>query len=338
MVVRLKDIAEELGVSIVTVSKALRDRPDVAKETKAKILERVKHLNYRPNLAARSLVTGRSSLVGLVVPDLIHPFFSEIAKALAASLRKKDYFLLVSSSESDPKLEQDEIEHMLAHHLDCFVVASCQKNAGYLKKIGQASVPLILMDRDFSGFASNFVGVNDYRIGELATAHLIAQGCKRIAHLRGPATHVGNRRYEGYRDTMEKHGLAVPSSYVIESGDAADSDGETRGRKAMNAVLALKPRPDALFCFNDTVAIGAMDRAFEAGLRIPRELAVVGSGNFHYSSKLRVPLSSVDQRAAEIGEKTAKMITSLLEKPPSSRSRALVLEPTLVVRASSKLK
>ncbi len=338
MVVRLKDIAEELGVSIVTVSKALRDRPDVAKETKAKILERVKHLNYRPNLAARSLVTGRSLLIGLVVPDLIHPFFSEIAKALAASLRKKNYFLLVSSSESDPSLEQDEIEHMLAHRLDCFVVASCQKSSDNLQKIGQAGVPLILLDRSFSGFSSNFVGVNDYKIGELATEHLIAQGCRRIAHLRGPATNVGNRRADGYRDTMLKHGLAVPDCFLIDSGEAADSDGETRGRKAMDAVLALKPRPDALFCFNDTVAVGTMERAFEAGLRIPRDLAVIGSGNFHYSSKLRVPLSSIDQKAGEIGERTAKMIAGLLEKAPSSRPRSTVLEPTLIVRASSQLK
>jgi LacI family transcriptional regulator len=338
MVVRLKDIAEELGVSIVTVSKALRDRPDVAKETRARILERVKHLNYRPNLAARSLVTGRSFLIGLVVPDLIHPFFSEIAKALAASLRKKNYFLLVSSSESDPTLEQDEIEHMLAHRLDCFVVASCQKSADNLKKIREASVPLILLDRSFPGFSCNFVGVDDYKIGELATEHLIAQGCKRIAHIRGPVTPVGNRRAEGYRDTLQRHGMKAQESYVIASGEAADSDGETRGKKAMNAVLALKPRPDAVFCFNDTVAVGAMVRAFEAGLRIPRDMAVIGSGNFHYSSKLRVPLSSIDQRAGEIGERTSRMIIALMEKEPSSRPRTVVLEPTIVVRSSSQLK
>lgn len=338
MVVRLKDIAEELGVSIVTVSKALRDRPDVAKATRAKILERVKHLNYRPNLAARSLVTGRSFLIGLVVPDLIHPFFSEIAKALAAALRKKNYFLLVSSSESDPTLEQDEIEHMLAHRLDCFVVASCQKNADSLKKIREASVPLILLDRSFPGFSCNFVGVDDYKIGELATEHLIAQGCKRIAHIRGPVTPVGNRRADGYRDTLERHGMKAQESYVVASGEAADSDGETRGKKAMNAVLALKPRPDAVFCFNDTVAVGAMVQAFEAGLRIPRDMAVIGSGNFHYSSKLRVPLSSIDQRAGEIGERTARMIIALLQKEPSSRPRTVVLEPTIVVRSSSQLK
>jgi LacI family transcriptional regulator len=335
MVVRLKDIAEELGVSIVTVSKALGDRPDVAKETRARILERVKHYNYRPNLAARSLVTGRSSLVGLVVPDLIHPFFSEIAKSLAASLRKKNYFLLVSSSESDPGLEQDEIEHMLAHRLDCFVVASCQKNADGLKKIGEAGVPLILLDRSFAGFAANFVGVNDSAIGKLAAEHLIAQGCKRIAHIRGPHTIVGDRRAQGYLDALERQKLKTLENYTIESGDASDSDGETRGRKAMRALLAMKPRPDAVFCFNDTVAVGAMVEAFEAGLRIPKDIAIVGSGNFHYGSKLRVPLSSIDQRAGEIGERTARLITTLLEKSQPSRSRSVVLEPSLVVRESS---
>jgi len=335
MVVRLKDIAEELGVSVVTVSKALGDRPDVAKETRARILERVKHYNYRPNLAARSLVTGRSSLIGLVVPDLIHPFFSEIAKSLAASLRKKNYFLLVSSSESDPGLEQDEIDHMLAHRLDCFVVASCQKSFDGLKKIDEAGVPLILLDRGFAGCAANFVGVNDHAIGRLATEHLIAQGCKRVAHIRGPQSEVGNRRAEGYIEALQKAGMKTPENYLIASGEASDSDGETRGRKAMGSLIALKPRPDGVFCFNDTIAVGAMVQALDSGLKIPNEMAIVGSGNFHYSSKLRVPLSSVDQHASEMGERTARMIAALLEKAPSRRPRSVLLEPSLVARESS---
>ena len=337
MVVRLKDIADELGVSVVTVSRALRDRPDIAKETKARILERVKRLNYRPNLTARSLVTGRSSLIGLVVPDLIHPFFAEIAKGLSATLREKNYFVLVSSTESDAQLEQDEIEHMLSHHPDCFVVASCQKDIASLKKIGEAGVPLVLVDRSFPGFACNFIGVDDYKVGELAVDHLIAQGCKRIAHIRGPATNVGNERAAGYWETLAKHGFEAREDYVVACGEASDSDGETRGRRAMEEVLNLHPRPDALFCFNDTVAVGAMVRALETGLCIPGDMAFVGCGNFHYSSKLQVPLSSVDQRSREIGERAARMIVRLLEKP-SVRPRTAILEPELIVRASSKLK
>lgn len=134
---------------------------------------------------------------------------------------------------------------------------------------------------------------------------------------------------------MKKRGLKVPENYVIASGEAADSDGETRGKKAMSALLALKPRPDAVFCFNDTIAVGAMVQAFEAALKIPKDMAIVGSGNFHYSSKLRVPLSSVDQHAGEIGERTAGMISTLLEKTPANRPRSVVLEPSLVARESS---
>ena len=338
MVVRLKDIAAELGVSVVTVSRALRNRPDIAEETKAKILERVKRLNYRPNLTARSLVTGRSSLIGLVVPDLIHPFFGEIAKGLSNKLQEKEYYLIVSSSESDPQLEQNEVEHMLAHHLDCFVVASCRKDTDSLRRISEAGVPLVLVDRSFPGFRSNFVGVDDVKVGELATEHLIAQGCKRIAHIRGPATSVGNSRVQGYRNALARHGIAVASNYVVACGEASDSDGETRGRRAMEEILALKPRPDGLFCFNDIIAVGAMERALEAGLRIPQNMAIVGCGNFHYSSKLQVPLSSVDQKSREIGERAAKMIMTLLEKPPSARSRSVILEPELIARESSQLK
>lgn len=335
MVVRLKDIGAELGVSAVTVSRALRDRPDIAQETKEKILEQVKRLNYRPNLTARSLVTGRSSLIGLVVPDLIHPFFAEIAKGLSAKLREKDYFLIVSSSESDPKLELDEIDHMLAHRLDCFVVATCQENPESLERFRQAGVPLVLIDRNFARFSSHFVGVDDHRVGELATEHLIAQGCKRIAHIRGPATNVGNRRAEGYRAALERHRMPAPAKFVVASGEASDSDGETRGRRAMGEILALKPRPDGLFCFNDTIAVGAMVRALEAGLQIPKDLAIVGCGNFHYSGKLRVPLTSVDQRSREIGERTAKMIMTLLQKPAPTGVKTVILKPELIVRASS---
>jgi LacI family transcriptional regulator len=106
----------------------------------------------------------------------------------------------------------------------------------------------------------------------------------------------------------------------------------------MEEILALKPRPDGLFCFNDIIAVGAMERALEAGLRIPQNMAIVGCGNFHYSSKLQVPLSSVDQKSREIGERAAKMIMTLLEKPPSARSRSVILEPELIARESSQLK
>src|SRR5215831_34090 len=126
MTVRMKDIARDLGVSVVTVSKVLRNHSDISEETRERVLKRMKELNYRPNLAARALVTGRSYTIGLVVPDLVHPFFAQVAKGLARVLRKKGYSLLISSSEEDPQLEQQEIDQLLARRVDALVVASAQ--------------------------------------------------------------------------------------------------------------------------------------------------------------------------------------------------------------------
>src|SRR5271167_1272879 len=137
MPIKMKDIARDLGVSVVTISKALRDHPDIGKATRDRILLKVKELGYRPNLAARTLVTGRSSLIGLIVPDLIHPFFADVAKGLSLALRKQGYFVVISSSEEDPELEQQEIEHMLAHRLNALVVASCQPDSDSLRKTQQ---------------------------------------------------------------------------------------------------------------------------------------------------------------------------------------------------------
>ncbi len=249
MNVRLKDFADELGVTVVNVSRALRDRPDISSVTKARILDWVKELHYVPNLTARSLVTGCSSLIGLVVPDLIHPFFGEVASGLSSALRENGYCVIVESSEGDPKLAREEIEHMLARHLDCLALASCQENSDSLRRIRDVGVPLVLIDRRFSGFDTNFVGMNDYWAGELATEHLIAQGCRRIAHVRGPANNVGNNRVEGFRDILQRHGIALPDDFIISAGDSSESVGEIRDRQAMEAILKLKPMPDGLFLF-----------------------------------------------------------------------------------------
>ena len=225
---------------------------------------------------------------------------------------------------------------MIPHRLDCIVVASCQKDTENLHKIGEAGVPLVLIDRSFQGFSCNFVGVNEHKIGKLATEHLFAQGYERIAHIRGPATIVGNSRANGYRDAIQCRGLPTRADYVIGCGEGFDSDGEVGGRKAMEEVLSLRPRPDALFCFDDSIAVGAMVKIFEAGLRIPEDIALLGCGDFHYCNKLRVPLSSIDRKAREIGERAALMIAAIIGKPHSRRPRTVILEPELIVRASSQ--
>src|SRR6266566_1548651 len=164
MAVRLKDIAQDLNLSVVTVSKVLRKHPDIGPETRQKVLQRIKELNYRPNLAARALVTGRTHAVGLVVPDLVHPFFGQVAKALAGGLRAKGYCLILSSSDDDP-----EIEQLLARRVDVLVVASAQRSAGNFRHIQDQKTPVVLIDRKIDGLAAHFVGVDDVEAGRIAT-------------------------------------------------------------------------------------------------------------------------------------------------------------------------
>jgi LacI family transcriptional regulator len=334
MTVKMKDIARELGVSLVTVSKALRKHPDISKATRERVEAKVRDLNYRPNLAARSLVTGHSALVGLIVPDLLHPFFADVAKGLSRTLREHGYFLMISSSEEDPLLEQQEIDEMLAHRLDAIVVASCATDPAGLARLQQGDSPLILVDRMLKGFTAHFVGSDDYAAGKLATEHLLAAGCKRIAHIRGPENSTGQRRLKGFLDTMSKHDRPVPPEWIV-AARSVDVDGKLHGAKALRTLKALKRPPDGIFCFNDVVATGVIMEAVRLGMDVPGELAVIGCGNLHFDDLIRVPLSSVDQRSAEIGERVAKLILELKTPNPPSQLRKVVLQPRLAERAST---
>jgi LacI family transcriptional regulator len=333
----MKDIARELGVSVVTVSKALRDHPDISKATRERIILKARELGYRPNLTARSLVTGRSHLIGLIVPDLIHPFFADIAKALSLALRKQDYFLVISSSEEDPELERQEIEHMLAHRLDALLVASCQPSSESLRKIQQGDTPLILLDRQFNDMSSHFVGCDDYAAGRLATEHLLDMGCKRIAHIRGPENSVGDRRLKGFVDTLKKHGVDLPPGYVAQA-PLADVQGTEGGAAALRLFEELPNPPDGIFCYNDVVAMGVIAEALGRSIQVPGDLAVIGCGNLHYDNEIRVPLSSIDQRSGEIGVRAAGLTLEILTSgtPPDELNyRDIVLQPRVIGRLST---
>ena len=335
MAVKMKDIALDLGVSLVTVSKALRGHPDISKKTRERIEAKVKELNYRPNLAARSLVTGRSSLIGFIVPDLIHPFFADVAKGLSLALREKGYFLVVSSSEEDPLLERQEIDHMLAHRLDAFVVASCATQPDFLRENQASDTPLILLDRYFDNLPAHFVGSDDYTAGKLATEHLIAVGCKRIAHIRGPENSTGRRRLKAFQDTMAKHNFALPAEYIVEAR-SVDDDGKQHGMDALKKLAHLKRPPDGVFCYNDVIATGVIMQAWHEGISVPNDLAVIGCGNLHFDDTIRVPLSSIDQRSRELGSRAAKLILELVTEEPPHALRKVVLQPRLVQRTSTE--
>jgi LacI family transcriptional regulator len=330
----MKDIARELGVSVVTVSKALRNHDDISEETRARVLQRMRDLNYRPNLAARALVTGRSFIVGFVVPGLLHSFFGEIAKGLTNVFRKKGYGLVMSTSEEDPELEQQEIEQLLARRVDALIVASTQVSVASFERIEEQNVPYVLIDRHLAGLDANFVGVDDQSVGQMATEHLIQCGCKRIAFMYGTGLSPAMGRLEGYRQALLKHGIEVRPEYIRahdETGDATDD----AAYATMKDLLRLPEPPDGVFGFNDQFAVNAMKAVLDAGKRIPEDVAFIGSGNIKHADFLRVPLTTIDQNSVAIGERAAKIALSIIESKTPVRPRTVLLEPRLVVRQSS---
>lgn len=336
MIVRLKDIARDLGVSAVTVSKAMHDRPDVSEATKKRVRARMAELNYRPNLAARGLITGQSYTLGLIVPDLVHAFFSELAMGLSAILRKNGYGLILSSSEEEPEIEKEEIEQMLARRVDALIIASCQTDPMQLESVENRGTPYILVDRKFERHGCNFVGNDDELVGEVATCHLIELGRHRIAHIAGPeaGASTAKGRCDGFRRAMAQHHRQVSEEYIVsmQTGDVA---AHVAGRHAMQHLLALKHRPDAVFCYNDPGAVGAIQAILDAGLRIPEDIAVVGCGNLPYSPYLRVPLTSVDQASQRLGEKAGELALLHIRSKRTLQSKSILLPPKLIVREST---
>ena len=335
MAVRMKDIADDLGVSLMTVSKALRNHSDISEKTRNRVLKRMRELNYQPDWIARSMVTGRTYVVGLVLPDLMHSFFAEVAKGVARKLHPLGYQVVISDTEEDGDVERRQVDVLVNRKVDGLIIASAQRKGRLemFEMLDANKTPYVLIDRMLAGTDANYVGVRDDELGAMATEHLIAQGCQRVAHIRGPAVATGTGRLRGYRRALARHGL-TPNLAHVTSGEYGDNT----GYNAMQVLLRTDPRPDGVFCYNDPVAAGAIKAILEANLRVPDDIAIIGAGNVHYSDLLRVPLSTVDQSSTVIGETAADLLVEHIDSRKSSPSRHIFIPPRLVIRDSSRRK
>jgi len=330
----MKDIARDLGVSAVTVSKVLRNHGDIGADTRERVLKRIKELNYQPNQNARALATGKSHLVGLIVPDLLHQFFAQVTKGVSRTLRTRGYGLIIASSEENAEFERQEIDQMLARRVDALIIASTQRTPQSFSRITKQRVPYVLVDRKFEGLDANFIGTDDVKAGMLATEHLISRGCRQIAYIGGDYLSTAADRLGGFLAAAASHDIKVPPKYICrrtQLDDAADNTGYL----AMKALLRLTPRPDGVFCFSDPIANGAIQAVLEQGLRIPEDVAIVGCGNVLYASALRVPLSSVSQDSENMGEHAAKLVLEMVGAGAKASPREVRMRPTLVARAST---
>jgi LacI family transcriptional regulator len=331
----MKDIANDLGISTVAVSKALHNHSDISEETRQRVLRRAADLNYQPNWAACSLLSGRTYSIGLIVPDLLHPFFAEVAKSIARNIRATGYHLVIASCEENAIIEQENIELMLNRQVDALLMASAMSAPIGVDMCKTRRIPCILVDRYFQGRRCHYVGTDNVKLGFMATEHLIGSGSRIIAHIRGPAISTGAGRFEGYRKALLEYDMRLDERYVV-PGRSADDAADSSGYEAMRHLLQVQPRPDGVFCYNDAVAVGAIDAILECGLRVPENITVIGAGNMRWVDRLRVPLSSIDQNAPNVGERAAELALEAVESKTPSQVREVLVPPRLVARESSR--
>jgi LacI family transcriptional regulator len=335
MTVRLKDIASDLNLSKMTISKVLRGHADVSAATKARVLQRMKELNYRPNISARGLRTGNSFTMGLIVPSLANSFFADVARGLIQNIRSEGYGLLISSAEEDPEIEQKEIELQLSRQVDALIVASVQESAEFFVGLGQQKVPLVLFDRKLPSVVADFVGLRDQDVGHVAAVHLAKSGCRKIAYLRGPRTASADLRWSGYRSALMECGISFRPELVIDGGESSRGEYQ-RGYDVMCRMLEGKVKPDGVMCHSDLLALGVIDAVLAKGLRVPDDVCVVGCGDLPAMREMRVPLSSVNLSGVEIGQRAAKVALRALSNKEAGPSRNLLVAPRLVIRRSSQ--
>jgi LacI family transcriptional regulator len=329
----MKRIAGELGVSITTVSKVLNNREDIGHATRARVLAKVAELGYQPNAVARSLTLRRTHTLGVVIPDLMHSFFVEIVAGLETVASARGYGLLLCSSNEDPVKERAEIDLLRQRQVDGIILASVNAsgNTDLLQRLDPLGIGLVMIDRDDHPIVKcDRVLTDDAEVGRLAATHLVHQGRKAIAHIMGPPIVHAKRRAEGYKAALKALGVRTRSEWVVRGGFM-----EADGYRAMKKLLALKPRIDAVFASNDPSAIGAMKAIWEAGLRVPDDIAIVGAGDIALGDLLRVPLTTVSWSRDEQGKQAAILLLDRIGPQPSDRFRSVVIPPKLIVRRSS---
>jgi LacI family transcriptional regulator len=331
----MKRIAGELGVSITTVSKVLNNRQDIGDATRARVLAKVAELGYQPNAVARSLTLRRTHTLGVVIPDLMHSFFVEIIAGLETVASARGYGILLCSSSEDPAKERQELDMLRQRQVDGIVLGSANAsgNTDLLQQLTSLGVGLVMIDRDdHPDVRCDRVVTDDREVGRLATAHLIAQGRRAIGHITGTTVLHAKRRAEGYRAALATAGVKGKADWMVRGGFK-----EADGYRGMKKLLAIRPRVDAVFAANDPSAIGAMKAVWDAGLRVPEDIAVVGAGDIALGDLLRVPLTTISWSREAQGKAAATLLLDRIDGDPGGplEPRRVVIPPQLVVRRSS---
>ena len=333
--VTIKDIARELKIAPSTVSRALNDHPAIKQETKDAVKALAEALDYQPNLLALNLLQKKSNTIGVIVPEITGHFFSAIITGIQDVIVNSEYNIMICLSNESYEEELTIVKRLSKIQIDGVLVApsSETKNFDHFRRLQKSGIPVVVFDRDCPGLEADKVLVDDYFGAFQAVEYLFRTGCKNIAHLGGPLNlSTTEQRLQGYWNALEKNKVPKNSEYVVHVPGFAHKDAV----KATKKLLELKDRPDAIFAYNDKIAISAMHIAKKMGLKIPDEVSVIGFDDEPHSSFITPSLSTVWQPVYSMGMLSARILLSHLNNKNSILEfRKEVFKPELVIRASS---
>jgi len=336
--ITIYDIAAKLNISAATVSRALNGNTKISDTTRKLVLEAAENMNYEQNKLALALKSGKSKNVGVIVPHIDRSFFSGVIRGIEEELNSNGYRVIICQSYDTEEKEIESINALLNAQVDGILmsISNLTSDLDYiLNKTVRKGVPLIFFDRkqDLKGVST--VTINDYEGGYQSTQHLINEGCKNIAHLRGSKRlEIYNDRCKGYKQALLDNGFEFKEEYVIETKSKIDE-----GAEAVQKLLKLPTPPDAIFSSSDFVALGAIKELKKMGVKVPEEFSVVGFGNDPFTQFMELSISSVDQFPTEMGKITAKVFLEQINSPGEIKiEKKVVLTPKLWIRKSSTKK
>lgn len=336
--VTLKQIAEELGISITTVSKALKEYPDVSKKTRKLVRETASLLNYKPNAFAVNLRTKESKTIGLIIPEIVHHFFSSVIKGIISQAEKKGYLVITLQSNESYELEKKQLNLLLSKRVDGILISLANETADFkhLTEITEQETPLVMFDKIAKVVKCSKVIIDDRKAAYKATAHLISIGCTRIAHFRGPLLPQNSiDRFLGYKQALTDHNISYDASLVYLLKDMSFEEG------AFYAKQLLKDHNDVdgIFINTDLVAIGAISALTKMGIKIPDQINVVGFSNWFMSSVISPSLTTINQPGFQMGKKAFKILYKQIKDKKKNKGityKEHILETDLIIRDSTK--
>lgn len=305
MTVTLAELARAADVSVATVSRALSNGNYPLKdETRQRILKLAEEMGYQPNLVARSLQSNRSHLVGVIVDRMQSPFAAATVQGIQDGLRDAGYTISIAYSNRDQKQAIEAINTFYRHQVAGLIILNSWLHTYNDSILSLQDRPYVFVNRVFSNCVGNCVGPGDRYGAQIATQHLIDLGHRRIGYINGRADWIeAQNRFSGFRDALEKHGLAHDDTLLGQGDWGVDS-----GFKAAQGLLAIKERPTAIFVANDIMALGAIYAIQEAGLKVPADIAIVGYDDRDFSAWIRPALTTIQMPSYEMGRAAARLM------------------------------